>query len=80
MDEENRKENCIKRGRAITAMLNGIHCESYLKNMAKEFEYKFRECGTGTKELLLEDQRGYIRCEEVVYLGVKIHEEDWKEN
>ena len=38
-------------------------------------------CGTETKDLILEDQKGCIRgCEEFKYLGVKIDKEDRQED
>ena len=38
-------------------------------------------CGAETKDLILEDQKGYIRgCEEFKYLGVQIDKEERQEN
>ena len=51
------------------------------------FENKFKkktlymDCGAKTKDLILEDQKVFIRgCEEFKYLGVKIDKEDIQEN
>ena len=34
------------------------------------------DCGAETKDLILEDRKGCIRvCEELKYLGIKIHKE-----
>ena len=47
-------------------------------NMDKTF---YMGCGAETKDLLLEDQKGWIRGrEECKYLGVKINKEDRQEN
>ena len=58
--------------------------ESYQKHMKKMgFKNEFKklfiftwECGTETKDIILEDQKGCIRgCEEFEYLGIKIDKE-----